>query len=151
MKFIFLLSSTKAQKPTTIQSKNLKPVFSRNIQFGHGQVIIEMGKSVQCPDIVLCNRDDQNHAGFPTVASEIRYTQSQAALNYNSVCLLFGSGGKINAVVTVKVSLNENSSLGYLDIDVWRMTISEVDEDEISIGGIERDVILTKTNWPTLE
>ena len=78
------------------------------------------------------------------MAFEIGYSQSQAALNYNAARLLFGSGGKINAVVTVKVSLNENSTLSYLGIDVWRMTIREVDED--GIEGIERDAILTKEN-----
>jgi len=102
------------------------------------------GLGCKCPDIVLCDRDDRNHAGFPTVAFEIGYSQSQAALNYNAARLLFGSGGKINAVVTVKVSLNENSTLSYLGIDVWRMTIREVDED--GIEGIERDAILTKEN-----
>ncbi len=90
---------------------------------------------------MLCDRNDQNHSGFPTVVFEVGYTESQAALNYNAARLLFGSGGCINTAVTIKLIVEEGE-IKYVGVDVWRMTC----EVENEVEGIKRDVILTKEN-----
>ena len=97
----------------------------------------------KCPDIVLCDKNDQDHDGFPTVAFEVGYTQTQADLNFVAARLLFGSGGKINAVVTAKVDVKDDK-IQFLGIDVWRMTAKY--KTGVEVEGIKRGVILTKEN-----
>lgn len=97
----------------------------------------------KCPDLVLCDPGSDKHAGFPTVAFEVGYTQSQAALNYNAARLLFGSGGKINAVVTTKVHA-KGTVLEYLGVDIWRMIPAVVAEEDVV--SIPTDTILLADN-----
>ncbi len=103
---------------------------------------------VKTPDIVLCDRYSQKHAGFPTVAFEVGYSQSQASLNYNAARLLFGSQGKINTVVNIKVTTQgraeASGELESLFVDVWRMIPKLVNEKDVD--GLLREKILTKEN-----
>jgi len=106
------------------------------------------GLGVKTPDLVLCDRDRTTHSGFPTVAFEVAFSQSQASLNYNAARLLFGSRGKINTVVNIKVTktgmAEAPGELKSLLVDVWRMTVKVVDERLVE--NLPRQQILMKEN-----
>ena len=103
---------------------------------------------VKTPDLVLCDRESRKHAGFPTVVFEVGYSQTQAALNYNAARLLFGSLGKINTVVNVKITTKGRAGdleeLESLVVDVWRLTASVVTKSDVE--GLMHRKILTKGN-----
>lgn len=106
---------------------------------------------IKCPDLVLYDDRTDKHAGFPTVVFEVGYSQPQASLNFNAARLLFGSRGKINAVVNVKVTVaadekGKERKVQHLVVDVWRMVPHSVTEKEME--GRERDRILTKEYKP---
>jgi hypothetical protein len=101
---------------------------------------------IKTPDLVLCDRNSKNHGGFPSVVFEVGYSQSQEELNYNAARVLFGSRGKVNAVVTVKVTTTENDTLKSLFVDVWRVALRAEKEEDVE--GIPREIILTKENKP---
>jgi hypothetical protein len=106
---------------------------------------------IKCPDLVLYDDRTTKHAGFPTIVFEVGYSQSQASLNFNAARLLFGSRGKINAVINVKVAVaaeekGKERVVKSLVVDVWRMLPCEVNEKEVET--FERDRILTKEHKP---